>query len=197
MDSTYHLNGAYKPTTKRFADLDGPDFYPTPAWATYALIDNEKFSGEIWECACGDGAMSEVLEEMGSVVRSSDLYDRGYGEVGIDFLEARQKSQNIITNPPFHSAEGFVASGLRQSQRKLALLLRLAFLEGAKRTRTIFHSNPPSRVWVFSERITFYPKGAEVKSSGTTAYAWFVWDRDHAGGTELKWFAPGYKAQYS
>ena len=25
-DLTYNLNGGFKPTTKRFADLDGPDF---------------------------------------------------------------------------------------------------------------------------------------------------------------------------
>ena len=31
----------FKPTIKRFADLDGPDFFPTPPWATFALIDNE------------------------------------------------------------------------------------------------------------------------------------------------------------
>lgn len=197
MDRTYHLNGGYKPTTKRFADLEGPDFYPTPPWATYALIDNENFRGEVWECACGDGAMSKVLMDGGSKVDSSDLYDRGYGDIGIDFLAAPRKAPNIITNPPFHSAESFVAAGLKTAQRKFALLLRLAFLEGANRTRTIFHTKPPSRVWVFSERITFYPKGAEVKSSGTTAYAWFVWDKDHVGGTELRWFAPGYKAQYS
>ena len=43
---------------ERFADLSGPDFYRTPRWATFALIDNEKFSGEIWESACGDGTMS-------------------------------------------------------------------------------------------------------------------------------------------
>lgn len=61
MDTTYNLNGAFKPTMKRFADLDGPDFFPTPAWATYALIDNEKFVGDIWESACGNGAMSAVL----------------------------------------------------------------------------------------------------------------------------------------
>jgi hypothetical protein len=36
---------------------------------------------------------------------------------------------------------------------------------------------PPARVGVFSERITFYPKGIEVKGSGTTVYAWFVWDK--------------------
>ena len=31
MVGTYNLNGAFKPTTKRFADLSGPDFHPTPA----------------------------------------------------------------------------------------------------------------------------------------------------------------------
>src|SRR3954464_15510245 len=86
MDPTYNLNGGLKPTLKRFADLDGPDFYPTPAWATYALIDNEKFEGDIWECACGNGAMSRVLEETGRTVPSSDLYQRGFGEVGHDFV---------------------------------------------------------------------------------------------------------------
>jgi hypothetical protein len=197
MDATYNLAGGYKPTTKRSADLDGPDFYPTPRWATFALIDNEPFKGDIWECACGDGAMSEVLTETGGKIESSDLYDRGYGEVGHDFLKTRRHHRNIITNPPFHSAEGFAAMALRQSESKFALLLRLAFLEGANRARTIFHRHPPSRVWVFSERITFYPKGAQRAGSGTTAYAWLVWDKDHAGPTELAWFRPGYKARYT
>jgi hypothetical protein len=44
-------------------NLDGPYFFPTPRWATFALIGNEKFKGDIWECACGDGTMSRVLEE--------------------------------------------------------------------------------------------------------------------------------------
>ena len=44
MDKTYNLNGGFKPTTKRFADLDGPDFFPTPGWATFALIDNERLN---------------------------------------------------------------------------------------------------------------------------------------------------------
>lgn len=193
MDATYNLNGGFKPTTKRRADLDGPDFYPTPSWATVALMDNERFKGEIWECACGDGAMATVIDDAGYRTASSDLYDRGCGEIGHDFLTTRRRHDNIITNPPFHSAEGFVASGLRSAQNKFALLMRLAFLEGANRSNTIFHRHPPARVWVFSERITFYMKGAQVAGSGTTAYAWFVWDKDHAGPTELAWFKPGYK----
>lgn len=197
MDATYNLNGGFKPTMKRFADLAGADFFPTPSWATFALIDNESFHGDIWECACGNGAMSKVLSETGQVVESSDLYDRGFGEAGVDFLETQRRATNIVTNPPYNAAEGFVRSGIKSSTGKLALLLRLAFLEGANRQRTIFSICPPSRVWVFSERITFYPEGAVQKGTGTTAYAWFVWDKSASSSTELKWLRPGYKRRYS
>lgn len=196
MDSTYNVNGGFKPTTKRLVDESGSDFYPTPAWATFALIDNESFDGDIWECACGDGAMSQVFKDAGLSVISSDLYDHGYGEAGHDFLTTDRRAANIITNPPYYNAEHFVAKGIKQAEEKFALLLRLAFLEGANRARTVFHSCPPSRVWVFSERITFYPKGVKPKGSGTTAYAWFVWDMTHQGASELRWFAPGYKTSY-
>jgi len=197
LDATYNLNGGFKPTMKRFADLAGPDYFPTPAWATHSLMEHEEFSGEIWECACGDGAMSRVLARDGNPVRSSDLYDRGFGEVGIDFNTAKTLADNIVTNPPFNSAEGFVRSGVQLARKKFALLLRLAFLEGANRANTIFAECPPSRVWVFSERITFYPAGAVQGGSGTTAYAWFVWDKEACEGTQLKWFKPGYKAKFS
>lgn len=196
MDSTYQLTGSYKPTLKRFADLEGPDYFPTPSWATEALIANEQFSGDIWECACGDGSMSRVLEKTGQRVTSSDLYDRPYGDAGVDFLTADRTSDNIVTNPPYNSAEGFVKAGLEKANKKLALLLRLAFLEGSNRNRTIFNLTPPTRVWVFSERITFYPAGAKIAGSGTTAYAWFVWDKENMGRTELKWLQPGFKAKY-
>ena len=140
----YHLSGGFKPTIKRFADLDGTDFFPTPAWATHALIENEKFIGDIWECACGNGAMSNVLAMNVNRVESSDLHQRGFGEAGIDFLKAARRASNIITNPPYNSAEGFVAAGLKKAHRKFALLLRLAFLKGANRSNTIFSCTPPS-----------------------------------------------------
>lgn len=197
MDATYNLNGGFKPTLKRYADLDGPDFFPTPAWATHALIDNECFEGDIWESACGNGAMSDILALTGQRVISTDLHDRGYGEGGVDFLNSNRRAANIVTNPPYNAAEGFVEAGLDKADRKFALLLRLAFLEGANRQRSIFTTSPPSRVWVFSERITFYPAGAVQKGTGTTAYAWFVWDIANPTPTELKWFKPGYKARHA
>jgi hypothetical protein len=72
--------------------------------------------------------MSRVLEKTGEPVLSSDLYERGYGEPGIDFLRAGRSADNVITNPPYNCAEGFVASGVKHIRRKFALLLRLAFL---------------------------------------------------------------------
>ena len=131
-DPTYNLNGGFKPTAKRFADLSGPDFFRTPPWATFALIDNETFEGEIWECACGDGSMSRVLERTGQSVRSTDLYDRGYGEAGVDFLAPLWSSDNIVTNPPYHCAEGFVGS----RQHHLCPIPSLAGL-GVQRTHYV------------------------------------------------------------
>jgi len=191
MRTDYSLDRSFQPATRRRADLGGPDFYPTPRWATHALLDNEPFDGSIWECACGDGAMSHVIEEFGYSVKSSDLYDRGFGEAGVDFLESKHQATNIITNPPFHSAESFAHKARSLTSRKFAFLLRLAFLESISRATNIFSEFPPSRVWIFSERITFYPKNAVRAGTGTTAYAWFVWDQQDQGPTELSWLPVG------
>lgn len=78
------------------------EFYPTPPEATRALLSVEAFEGDIWEPACGDGAISKVLLEAGYEVISTDLIDRGYGTGGHDFLKStRPLAKNIITNPPY------------------------------------------------------------------------------------------------
>jgi len=78
------------------------DYYPTPREATLALLGVETFQGTIWEPACGDGAISKVLEEQGLSVISTDVVDRGYGTAGIDFLlDFSTSSNHVITNPPF------------------------------------------------------------------------------------------------
>ena len=44
-------------------DREKNDFYPTPKKATQAILDVINIKGSIWEPACGDGAISEVLKE--------------------------------------------------------------------------------------------------------------------------------------
>ena len=192
------------PTTKRRVDSDGPDFYPTPEWVTQALLQVEQFKGVILEPACGDGAITRGLEAAGHEVKSSDLYDRGFGLCGRDFLlrnPGKLQVENIVTNPPYNLAEKFVLKALELTKYKVALFLRLAFLESITRYDSIFSKIPPARIWVFSERVTMYPSGQQTAGSGTTAYAWFVWDslssrRGYTAseaGTQLGWIPPGSK----
>ena len=173
----------------------GPDFYPTPAWATEALLAYESFEGEVWECACGNGAMSEVLVNSGLSVYSSDLYDRGYGIPDVNFLTSKDwKLDNIITNPPFSLAADFILRALQLANKKVAIFSRLALLESAGRYRSIFKNNPPARVLVFSERVTLYPSGVVTGGTSTIAYCWLIWDKtDKSGECTLSWISPGRK----
>jgi hypothetical protein len=165
------------------------DFYPTWPAATEALLRVERFDGPIWEPACGDGAMSRVLESAGYNVVSSDLVDRGYGEGGRDFLmEWTPRAPNIVTNPPFRWAIEFTDRALQLTTGKVALFLRLAFLEGIERGRW-FPQTPLARTWVMSRRVPF-AKGRSVEDgegAGVIAFAWFVWDHAHSGPPSLGW----------
>lgn len=178
-------------SNRRIISNHGNDFYPTPDWATEALISNENFKGDIYECACGVGSMSEILKKSGCNVISSDIEDRGYGDK-IDFLNSHQKFDNIVTNPPYNLAEDFIHKALSLSHHKVAMLLRLAFLEGVGRHKRLYKENSPNRILVFSERVTFYPHGENnKKSGGTTAYAWFIWDKKELSKeTKISWFPP-------
>lgn len=174
---------------------EGPDFYPTPKWGTLALLKYEKFEGSILEPCCGEGDMSKVLEETGCTVFSSDAYYRGYGKVQ-NYFNVTEKFENVVTNPPFGIAEEILEHSFKIANSKICLLLRTAFLESKRRYYNFYSKFPPSRVLVFSERLSFYPKGYDVKSGGTISYAWFVWDRkDWTGQTLIKWIEPGLKNQ--
>lgn len=61
-------------------------------------------------------------------------------------MESETEINNVITNPPYNCAESFIGKGLELTRYKLALLLRLAFLEGVNRHNTIFSKRPPRRL---------------------------------------------------
>jgi hypothetical protein len=165
------------------------DFYATPRRVIEALLEVESFSGVVWEPACGDGAISRVLTEQGLPVISSDLYNRGFGVSGVDFLTPNDiVADHVITNPPFRYAQQFAEQALSRTNGKVALFLKLAFLEGKK--RSVFLANSPlKRVWVFSARPKLSRNGDEdaYKAGGMIAFAWFVWDHSHEGEPTIGW----------
>ena len=165
------------------------DFYATPAWGTEALLRVERFPLRVWEPACGDGAMSHVLERTRTVV-STDLIDRGYGTAPVDFLQTTHaEASAVVTNPPFRLAEEFLHHALSfKKVKKVAFLCRLAWLEGGGRGRSVYNgATPLVRVWVFSDRLpTARRNSDEFKHSGgkggMIAFAWYVWDKDEYRG---------------
>ncbi len=168
------------------------DFYATDPTALIALLDTgEVFSENVWECACGDGALSKTLTSYGYNVKSTDLIYRGYGEGNVDFLAFDgEYDGDIVTNPPYGNAKEFVekALGVVTDGHKVAMLLRLQFLE-TKARRALFEKFPPKYVYVSSSRIQC-AKNGEFKEAGSSAvaYAWFVWEKGFAGETTVRWF---------
>lgn len=161
------------------------DYYPTPAAAVQALLEREPFPGRIWEPACGDGAISRFLPPD---TLSTDLVDRGYGVGGVDFLQTYQQVDHVITNPPFLLAQAFVEHALTVARQKVAMLLKLNFLEGQGRY-ALWQGSPLRTVYVFPSRLSFGADGHN-RGKGLLAYAWFVWEQGYQGPPMLAWMAP-------
>ena len=170
------------------------DFYATnPHAMEIALPHLEKLglSKNVWECACGKGHLSEVLKQHGYNVKSSDLIDRGYGEIQ-DFLCCDGSDTcdcDIVTNPPFKLAEKFVEKGmdLITTGHKVCLFLKVQFLESKSRYE-LFKKYPLKELLVYSERQQC-AKGAEFyKYTATTqCYCWFVFEKGHTGKPTIDW----------
>tara|TARA_R100000388_G_C7202050_1_gene139066 strand:+ start:42 stop:581 length:540 start_codon:yes stop_codon:yes gene_type:complete len=167
------------------ANREKNDFYATPEESTEKLLRVVTFRGRIYEPCCGQGHISEVLIKHGYEVFSSDLVDRGYGTPRVDFLMETQKHDNIVTNPPFKNALEFAERALELSRNKVALLLKLSFLEGVAR-RNFFKRYPPEKVWVFSQRQALMKNG-EPHSGGMLALAWFIWRKGNIESPTIGW----------
>ena len=168
------------------------DYYATEPRAIKFLLAEEQFSSVIWECACGEGHLSKVLKQYGFQVISTDLVYRGFGNpITLDFLKdtIEDFKGDIITNPPYKYALEFVQKALESVQlgRKVAMFLKLQFLEGKKR-KEFFLQNPPKVVYVSSSRLVCAKNGEFEKSpSSAVAYAWFVWEKGFKGNPIIKW----------
>lgn len=167
------------------------DYYATDPKAIDLLLKYEVFDKNIWECACGEGNLSEPLKEYGYNVFSTDLIDRGYPDDIIDFLKTDIKfSGDIITNPPFKYATEFITKALEVIPfgNKVAMFMKLTYLSGKKRYKEIYSKFPPYKIYVFTGRIACSKNNqAEGFKASALDYAWFIWEKGKLGPTELKW----------
>ena len=187
--SIYATHGA---SNHSIGDRVELDYYATDPAAVEALLEREEFGGPIWEPACGAGHISEYLINSGFRVYSTDIVDRGYfrQKGTFDFLqEDRAFFGDIITNPPYKYAAEFVEHALEliTAGGKVAMFLKLTFLEGAKR-KALFDKYPPKIIYVFRNRIDCWKNGIEPeKPSKAVCYAWFVWEFGYTGRPAIDW----------
>jgi hypothetical protein len=160
------------------------DYYATEPKALELLLEIESFSN-VWECACGEGHLSEVLKKHGIHGKSSDLIDRGYGEVEDFLFGTKEWDGDIITNPPYKYSLEFCQQAM--CANKVAMFLPIRFLESAVR-RSFFTQYPPKIIYVSSSRLRCSMNGIFDDFSSAIFYCWIIWEKDYKGETILKWF---------
>jgi hypothetical protein len=159
------------------------DHYPTPDIAVTALLQKEVFKGTVWEPCCGFG---NIAKHFNNCIATDIRLDDIYGEGGVDFLKTYKKVDHIVTNPPYSLAQEFVEHSLGCVNHKVAMLCKLAFLEGKKRY-DLFKINPPKKVYVFSKRLPLTKASSNTKQSSMIPFAWFVWEKGYSGKPEIEW----------
>jgi hypothetical protein len=181
---------------------DSLDDFPTPPWATRALLQWLKGQGyaldnmSCREPAANRGHMVRPLAEEFDEVLPSDVHDYGVGYQQRDYLFGFDAdilhTDWTITNPPFRLAEQFIERALATSRIGVAVILRSAFLESIGRFERLFFQSPPSDVLQFVERVAMVKGRLDEYASSATAYAWLVWRKDAPRNSfaRLHWIAP-------
>lgn len=153
------------------------DLYETTPECVHSLLSEVTISKEatIWEPACGNGALSEVLiNDYGYEVVSEDLIEREYGQGGVDFLQSESlKGDVIITNPPFEYAEEFIRKAYELSPVAFAFILPMNYWNASSRLR-LWDDCRPAVIYPMTWRPDFRNLGRPTMNC-----MWCLWTRNH------------------
>jgi hypothetical protein len=186
---------------------DSLDYFPTPPWATRALIEiafrhlGIENIDSADDPACGEGHIAEVLREYvdPKYVFASDIFDYGYSErFGPQFdylnpLNIMAGPDWVITNPPFgDKTEPFVLRAIREACVGVAMFVRLQWLESGGRYENIFRDHPPTLIAFFAERVNLCKGRWDPEGTTATAYIWLIWIKGKEPRAPF-WIPPGQR----
>lgn len=183
---------------RRIEPHDSLDDFPTPLWATRALLEHVlkfELNDSVWEPACNRGFMARPLFEYFDKVWATDIHDYGYEEMLdqhdflMPFVTQQIKPDWIITNPPFRLADQFVLRAREVASKGCAFIVRSAFLEGITRYNELFSKTPPSIIAQFCERVPMVKARIDPQVSSATAYSWLIWEWS-SNQTKFVWIPP-------
>lgn len=191
---------------QRVEPHDSLDDFPTPPWATRALVEHVLRRHYLLNClkmmsvrepCCNRGYMARPLTEYFRSVIATDIFNYGYlaHQATVDYLWPGKMipADFTITNPPFALAEQIIQKSFQTpGWVGTAVIVRQAFLEGATRYQSLFSVNPPTFYAQFAERVImtkgvvrdpskkYWDENAKKwrTPSTATSYCWLVWLRD-------------------
>lgn len=171
------------------------DFYATDPAAIDLLVKKVELPKQILEPACGSGCLSVRLEELGHDVKSYDIVDRGFGDVGNFFEMVNPPFDGnfaIVTNPPYKFAKEFClhAIDIAPTGGLVCMFLKTTFAEGKGRFNDLFSIYPPRMVLQCVERVLCAKNAGfatRKKEGSAVAYAWWIWQKGFNGQTILDW----------
>ena len=180
-------------STNRGRAREGLDRYYTPETIAECLVDllGLRAGEHVVEPSIGGGAFARACLRRDCTVTGIDLDPQAEGlslvnGLCTDLLSTSIEADWYIGNPPYKHAEEHLRHALGHTRRGCAFLLRLAFLESARRFR-FWSDHPAAEVYVMSKRPSF--TGGKTDSC---AYAWFVWRGDHQGPAAMTILPPTF-----
>lgn len=182
---------------RRVEAHDSLDDFPTPPWATRAIIEQLGALGfvdrhmTVREPAANRGYMVRPLQEFFTSVEASDVHDYGAGYPVNDYLWGPDPAPVdwTFSNPPFRLAQQFIERALRTSRIGVAMIVRSAFVEGGERYQSLFVKRPPTYIFQHVERVPMLRGRYDPKGRTATAYCWLIWKHGHSD-TRFRWIAP-------
>lgn len=182
-------------STNRGTAREGLDRYYTPDAIADGLVSLLGLAPgrHVVEPSIGGGAFARACLRRDCTVTGIDLDPAAEGLALVDsfcgdVLDTEIEADWYIGNPPFKHAEAHLRHALAHAREGCAFLLRLAFLESARRYR-FWSEHPPAAVYVMSRRPSFTGTGTD-----SCAYAWFIWRRCSGGPALLSVLPPDFGA---
>ena len=155
--------------------------YFTQPWVTQILCKYKGIRGKtIFEPACGDGRMSDVLSKMGNKVISNDLHNYGYVHQDSQFNFLRDPHpvndyDMIVTNPPYDLIVEFICLSVgltRKNGGSVCILARHEF----DATHHSLWDYPYTTKIILPRRPKWIDGPEGDKASPRFPYAWYCWN---------------------
>lgn len=178
------------------------DFYPTPGFLVEKLLKSCEFTDYIdtlkyiyysntrkpciLEPACGDGAITKVLQKH---LDFCDIISHDIRTDGVDFLtyKPEKRIDIIITNPPFSLFDDFVKKA-KEIAPVVVFIGKMNFFGAYNRHRDGVWSNLRD-VMIFNRQVDYRTESREDGKfrCGNLVTGWFIWHK--------YWTAPYWSTQ--